>query len=377
MIDALILAPYYWTLKIRHALYDKGVKKSREAEVPTICVGNVTVGGTGKTPHTEMILRILLSSEEYKGKNIAVLSLGYKRKSKGFQNVTLDGSALLYGDEPMQIKKKFPGVTVAVCKDRVLGCRFLCHPEEIEDSRKGRKCKDRNFPPADIIILDDAYQYRKLRSKASILLVNYNRPVHKDHLMPLGKLRDLPSRMGKADAVIVSKCPPYMEKSEKDAWAKNLGFKDYDILSCSGTGPCGARQYLFFSTLEYCQMEPVFVESESRYLYSPRLILFSGIADDSNLVAYLSDKYKIVRHFNFPDHHTFSNADIASLNSASNACPTAVFATTEKDGSRIKDVKNMPERLRQRMFRVPVRAVFTSDLETSVFNDVIKSFIER
>lgn len=126
---------YRLILKTRHNLYNKGVRKSYSAEVPTICVGNITVGGTGKTPHVEMILRLLEESPEWKGKHIAVLSRGYRRKSKGFREVTADGSAVVFGDEPLQIKKKFPSVTVAVCKDRVEGCRILCHPEN-----RGWKC---------------------------------------------------------------------------------------------------------------------------------------------------------------------------------------------------------------------------------------------
>ena len=141
MIDKLILFPYYLILGIRHALYNKGfIYKSKEAEVPTICIGNITVGGTGKTPHTEMLLRVLQRSDDWGFRNVAVLSRGYKRKSKRFQQVVSGASATLYGDEPVQIKKKFPAVTVAVDKDRIEGCRFLCHPDEVQTSKKARKC---------------------------------------------------------------------------------------------------------------------------------------------------------------------------------------------------------------------------------------------
>jgi len=374
MIDALILAPYYWTLKIRNSLYDKGVKKSTQAEVPTICVGNVTVGGTGKTPHTEMILRTLLSDEQYRDKNIAVLSRGYKRSSKGFQNVTVTGSASFYGDEPLQIKKKFPGVTVAVCNDRVKGCNILRHPDLLE-GKLGKKCLDKNFPEADIIILDDAFQYRKLRPSASIVLVDYNMPVFSDHLLPLGKLRDLPFRIHSADSIIVSKCPRYMEDWEKEQWAQNLGIKDFNIETCTGINPEGKEMHLFFTTIDYCPMEPVFVESESRYLYSKRLVLFSGIANDTPLVRYLSDNYKVIRHFIFPDHHKFTTSDIREINGAAISNPTAVIATTDKDSHRIRDVKKIPENLKQRMFRVPIKAVFSTENESAVFKDVLSSYL--
>ena len=146
MIDKVLLFPYWLTLKIRHFMYDHGLKKSHTAPVPTICVGNITVGGTGKTPHTEMILRTLLQDVDWGARNIAVLSRGYKRKTRGFQQVVADGRALDYGDEPLQIKKKFPMVTVAVDKSRVEGCRFLTDPESVKTSKKGRRCIFKDFP---------------------------------------------------------------------------------------------------------------------------------------------------------------------------------------------------------------------------------------
>ena len=132
MINQTLLFPYWLALKIRHFMFDSGLRKVKSADVPTICVGNVTVGGTGKTPHTEMILRTLLESAEWGGKNLAVLSRGYGRKTKGFQQVTVDGTAKEYGDEPMQIKGKFPYLTIAVDKSRIEGCDFLCHPEKLQ-----------------------------------------------------------------------------------------------------------------------------------------------------------------------------------------------------------------------------------------------------
>ena len=207
MIDKILLFPYWLTLKVRHMMYDCGLRKVTSPEVPSICVGNITVGGTGKTPHTEMILRTLLSDSEWGLRNIAVLSRGYKRKIKGFQQVVADGTAKEYGDEPMQIKSKFPTVTVAVDKSRKEGCTLLCHPELVQTARKARKCRFKDFPKSDLIILDDAFQHRAIKPKVNIVLVDYNRPIFKDHLMPLGRLRDLPERIAAADIIMVSKCP--------------------------------------------------------------------------------------------------------------------------------------------------------------------------
>ena len=372
MIDKILLFPYWLTLKLRHFFYDSGLKKVSKADVPTICIGNITVGGTGKTPHTEMLLRTLLQDEEWGGKNIAVLSRGYKRKTKGFQQVTSDGSAIAYGDEPLQIKKKFPGVTVAVDSSRVEGCDFLVYPEKLETSKKGRKCIDKNLAASDLIILDDAFQHRALKPTLSIVLVDYNRPVFNDHLLPFGKLRDLPGRIAAADIVIVSKCPNEVNAWDKCTWAENLGIRNFDASSCSGTRRNGKKQHLFFSTITYDTAEAIFPEGNPRYIYTNRLILFSGIANDAPLLSYLSSNYKIVRHFRFPDHHKFSKGDMNTIASAAREFPTAVIMTTEKDCQRVRDCHKIKEELKQRMFYSPIKTVFLTENERENFIATLK-----
>lgn len=373
MIDKILLFPYWLTLKLRHFFYDSGLKKVSKADVPTICIGNITVGGTGKTPHTEMLLRTLLQDEEWGGKNIAVLSRGYKRKTKGFQQVTCDGSATAYGDEPLQIKKKFPAVTVAVDSSRVEGCDFLVYPEKLETSKKGRKCIDKNLAASDLIILDDAFQHRALKPTLSIVLVDYNRPVFNDHLLPFGKLRDLPGRIAAADIVIVSKCPNEVNAWDKCTWAENLGIRNFDASSCSGTRRNGKKQHLFFSTITYDTAEAIFPEGNPRYIYTNRLILFSGIANDAPLLSYLSSNYKIVRHFRFPDHHKFSKGDMNTIASAAREFPTAVIMTTEKDCQRVRDCHKIKEELKQRMFYSPIKTVFLTENEQENFIAALKA----
>ena len=373
MIDKILLFPYWLTLKLRHFFYDSGLKKVSKADVPTICIGNITVGGTGKTPHTEMLLRTLLQDEEWGEKNIAVLSRGYKRKTKGFQQVTSDGSAIAYGDEPLQIKKKFPGVTVAVDSSRVEGCDFLVYPEKLETSKKGRKCIDKNLAASDLIILDDAFQHRALKPTLSIVLVDYNRPVFNDHLLPFGKLRDLPGRIAAADIVIVSKCPNEVNAWDKCTWAENLGIRNFDASSCSGTRRNGKKQHLFFSTITYDTAEAIFPEGNPRYIYTNRLILFSGIANDAPLLSYLSSNYKIVRHFRFPDHHKFSKGDMNTISSAAREFPTAVIMTTEKDCQRVRDCHKIKEELKQRMFYSPIKTVFLTENERENFIAALKA----
>ena len=330
---------YRLILSLRHLAFDKGWKKSFEAKVPTICVGNITVGGTGKTPHTEMILRKLLYSDQWAFKNIAVLSRGYKRKSKGFQIVDRDSSARFAGDEPLQIARKFPSVTVAVDKDRVNGC------EKLADK------------VADIIVLDDAFQYRRLRPTKSIVLVDYNRPIYSDKLLPWGRLRDLPSRIKAADAVIVTKCPASLTEWDRQEMRRRLKLED--------------SQKLFFTTVAYDTPEPVFPEADSRYTYSQRLILVSGIANDAPLRSQLSDTYKISERLSFGDHHKFSRADIHRIEKAVKEFPTACIMTTEKDAQRLRDAKKVPDKIRQRLFYIPVKAEFFTPEEDAAFTTFI------
>ncbi len=324
---------YGLALRIRHLFYDKGWKKSFSPVVPTICVGNVTAGGTGKTPHVEMILRMLIAQ----WKQPAVLSRGYKRKSKGFQIVPHDGSALQFGDEPVQIARKFPDITVAVDKDRIHGCEEL----------KG----------AGVIVLDDAFQYRRLRPTLSIVLVDYNHPVFKDRLYPWGHLRDLPSRLRKADVVVVTKCPAFLDDQEREQWRKQLKLR--------------TEQPLFFTTLRYTAPVGVFPDADPHYVYSKHCTLITGIAHNKLFLNYLSDSYKIGRSLEMPDHHTYTRADVRRMASAVKKQPTACLMTTEKDAQRLRDCKNMPEAVRRRLFYVPIEAVFLTPEEETAFAEVL------
>lgn len=338
---------YRLVLALRHLFYDKGWKKRFKAPVPTVCIGNITVGGTGKTPFTEWVLRCLLQSDDWAYSNIAVLSRGYKRKKKGFQIVSREGSAADYGDEPLQLARKFPSVTVAVDKDRVEGCRKLAEGDS----------------GAEIIVLDDAYQYRKLAADVNIVLVDYHRPVFKDKLMPWGRLRDLPSRLRKADFVVVTKCPAFLGDWDRQEWRRLLRLKD--------------SQQLFFTTISYGTPEAVFEEADARYTYAQRLVLVTGIANDAPLRSYLSDTYKISKRLSFPDHHKYTRADIRSVSAAVKEQPTACVMTTEKDAQRLRDVPKVPDTLRQRLFYIPIRAEFLTPEDAAAFTAALLARVRR
>lgn len=321
---------YGLVLRIRHLLYDKGWKKSFPAAVPTVCVGNITVGGTGKTPHVELLLRLLLAAD----KQPAVLSRGYKRKLKGFQLLPADSSAALYGDEPVQIAHKFLEVPVAVDKDRVHGCGQLA-------------------AKASCIVLDDAFQYRRLRATLNIVLVDFHRPVFKDRLLPWGRLRDLPKRLQAAQLVIVTKCPAELSAQEREAWRKDLHLSP--------------EQQLFFTTLQYGTPLPVFPEADCHYLYAKQCTVLTGIANDAPLRSYLSDTYKISQHLQFPDHHAYSKADLCTIGRAIQASATSCLFTTEKDAQRLRDCKNVPQSIHERLFYIPVEAAFLQEEEQAAF----------
>ncbi len=278
------------------------------------------------------------SSDKWGYRPVAVLSRGYKRKSRGFQIVKPDSSASFCGDEPLQIARKFHGVTVAVDKDRVEGCRKL---------------------DADIIVLDDALQYRRLIPSLSIVLVDYGRPVWEDKLLPWGRLRDLPSRILKADVVIVTKCPPELDGWSRQEFGRKLGLRP--------------GQKLFFTSIRYLPPEPVFPEADARYTYSNKTILVSGIANDAPLRSYLSDTYKIVKRLDYPDHHRFTRGDVRAMAAAVKETPTACVMTTEKDAQRLREAKAVPDALKQRLFYLPIEAAFISEDDEKAFVEILDS----
>lgn len=364
--DKIILAPYYWALRLRHFLYNKGIKKSQRAPVPTICVGNLAVGGTGKTPFTEMLLRLLSSSAEtavpeFTDKaavpgarecKVGVLSKGYGRKSKGFLYVEPDekmtglgasakkrlSAAEKYGDEPLQIKRKFPSVPVAVCSSRIEGCRQMA-----QDGYER-------------IILDDAFQHRALQADLNIVLIEYNRPLAKDHLLPIGRLRDIPERIHAADIIIASKCPEYLSEEEKAAWIQSLRLRpDED-------------KPVFFTHLAYATPCPVFDEGDKHYLYAQKMIVVSGIANDRPMVGYLSGQYQMSAHLRFPDHHAFTASDLKSMEKAAAKTPNAIILTTEKDSQRLRPLGDkISPNVRQRLFYLPIETKFLTPEDEEKF----------
>jgi len=340
----ILLFPYWLALKTRHFLYDKGIKKSRQFPVPVICLGNITVGGTGKTPHTEMIIRML--QEKYR---IAVLSRGYKRKTKGFRIAAPGDTFAEIGDEPLQIKHKFPNITVAVCEDRCKGIDQLLALPQAPAEGTDAPCRP------ELIILDDAFQHRRVKPSHNIVLINWHRPIFADNLLPLGRLRDLPEQIRRADTVIVTKSPRFgvhdgiidaelaaeqIAPVEKE-WRSKLGLSD--------------RQKLCFSYICYgepCGVDPTV--ADNRYIYSSNAIFFTGIANDKEFRDHISSSYKILSSIKYPDHYNFTKYNIKDLNNWAALHPTAAVFTTEKDSKRLIGNPYLSEDLKKRLFYIPI-----------------------
>ncbi len=344
MISKFLLFPYYLTLKVRDSLYRKGKISTVSFDIPIISIGNVTVGGTGKTPVVEAILKLL--GGEYR---VAVISRGYGRKTKGFILADAGDSAEKVGDEPLQIKRKFPEVTVAVDKVRERAVKRLL--ELPEDSRP------------QVIVLDDGLQYRKLTRTRNIVLVDYSRPVFRDNLLPLGRLRDLPERIDEAEAVIVTKCPFIPDREERENVCK--------------ANRLDSSRKIFFSRIKYLNPVPVFEDcADNRYIYSKEIFLFSGIADDTSLILHLTEIYDRIYHRKFCDHHYFSKFDIMRLNGFAKSHPRTILLTTEKDAQRLRTVAGLSDSVRERLFYIPIEMEFFSPEEQMEFSSLLKSFTD-
>ena len=286
---------YALVVYVRNFLYDVGVFSSKSYRTPTICVGNLSVGGTGKTPMTEYLLRILSD------RNAAVLSRGYKRKSKGFYLADAKSTVLELGDEPYQIHQKFPEVTIAVDVDRRNGI------EKLESLIK-----------PDVIVLDDAFQHRKVKPSFSILLTTYHNLYVDDWYLPTGSLRDAKKEAKRADLIIVTKCPEGLREDEKHAISTKLNPRKH--------------QQVLFASLQYYDVVTDGGEEKVQlsHLKNKQVALVTGIASPEPLVEHLKSIGLDFEHFEYGDHHHFTDKEIQQFQGYE------MVLTTEKDFVRLK-----------------------------------------
>lgn len=336
MLKRIILAPLSWLyglgVGIRNKLFDWKVLRSEEFDIPVVCVGNLAVGGTGKTPHTEFLIEHL--SKKYR---LAVLSLGYKRKTKGFVEAAPASSYRRIGDEPRQIKLKFPDIPVAVCEKRAEGIHRLreLHPE------------------INLILLDDAFQHRQVEPWVSVLLVDYSRLPSRDHFLPLGRLRDGRKQMKRAQIVVVTKCPPAIKPIDLRVTRKELDLYPY--------------QSLYFSRPVQGALVPLFPEHE-RPVPRPGtpVLAMAGIARPELFAGQLGERYRVVKTLVYPDHYAYKMRDLERLKKILAAEPAdTVVVVTEKDAVKLSSRQKIPVELQRRLWFAPIEVRFLEQGETA------------
>lgn len=344
-----LLAPFSWlyaiVLNIRHWLYNCGILKSRSFSVPTICVGNLSLGGTGKTPHTEYLIRMLKDKA-----NVAVLSRGYGRKSKGFVLADTESSYGQIGDEPLLYRLKFNDITIAVDEDRCDGVSKLMNLEKTPD----------------VILLDDAYQHRRINPGMSILLTEYYSPYKNDMLVPAGHLRDVKSAAKRADIIIVTKSPRVL-----------LPYDKRDMLGLINAKP---HQKVFFTYIDFHELKPINKTAEDICLRDMKSVyLFCGIANPYPLEAYLKRKYNTLITNYFSDHHDFTESDIDKILDGYDSVigKNKIIVTTEKDLMRLTNSSYISRFDNVPIFTIPIEVRFNDKNEEEIFNNLILDYVGK
>ena len=334
----VILTPFSWlyglVIWIRNSLYDNGFLSSSGFKLPLISVGNITVGGTGKTPHVEYLVELLNS--EFK---VATLSRGYKRKTRDFRIATAESSVSEIGDEPLQIFRRYPEITVAVDRKRVHGVEMLM----------------KQSPPVEVILLDDAYQHRSIKPGFSILLIDYARPIDRDRLLPAGMLREPASNLNRANIILVTRSPERIKPIEFREYVNRLGLS--------------IGQHLYFTTMRYGDLAPVYTETQARDTawfknQVSAVLIVSGIANPRPLRQYARSISTKLEELSFPDHHEYSRKDMEKISRVFDKLKKThqevLVLTTEKDAMRLRDHQCEPE-IRDAMHAVRIHVHFLND----------------
>lgn len=345
-ILGLLLFPvsivYCLVTRFRNHLYDIGYKKSFRFEIPVISVGNLSVGGTGKTPMVEYLVRLL--KDNYA---VAILSRGYGRKTSGFRLASEQDSSKTLGDEPFQYYLKFgPGVAVAVGENRALAI-----PEILFQ-----------IPDTEAVLLDDAYQHRSVAPHFSILLTEYKKPFFKDFLMPTGRLREPAAGAKRTDVIVVTKCPENLQEQECRQMERDI--RKY----------AGENKPIFFSAIKYMQPKAVY---KNRADLGKNAILFSGISNANYLESYVSENFNLVKHFNFNDHHSYTTTDIGNILDAFNRVNDTdkCLLTTEKDMVKLLKEDISPLLKGLPVYYLPIETVFLA--KQSFFDQLILSSVVK
>ncbi|HYQ58384.1 MAG TPA: tetraacyldisaccharide 4'-kinase [Draconibacterium sp.] len=347
----ILLYPLSWlygaVVFLRNRAYDLKIFKSKEFDVPVIGIGNITVGGTGKTPHVEYLIDLL--QDKY---NVATLSRGYKRKTKGFRLVESFSAAREVGDEPKQIKNKFPEITVSVCENRVKGVEKLLEAPG-----------DKSL---DVVLLDDAFQHRRIRPGINILLIDYNRQITNDTLLPAGRLREGVYQMRRANIILFTKCPEEVTPIMRRILQNDVNLYPY--------------QKLYFTRLVYGKLQPVFDAPElDEADYKDircRMLVVTGIASPKQMYSFVKKMGVQMETITFSDHHIYTAGDIREIEKRFKEINETkkLIVTTEKDAMRFKDIEQLSDELKNAMYYLPVKVDFLEE-EKKSFNKKILNYV--
>jgi tetraacyldisaccharide 4'-kinase len=333
---------------VRNMLFDTGILSSRSYDIPIISVGNLTAGGTGKTPHIEYLIRLLSKTHK-----VAVLSRGYKRKSRGYVLAQTDTPMEKIGDEPWQIKQKFPDTYVAVDTSRRHGIERLMSDKETND--------------VQIILLDDAYQHRYVMPKLNILLIDYHRMITEDQLLPAGRLRERVANKIRANMVIVTKCPRDLTPIGYRVVQQSLHLKPF--------------QSLFFSTFKYRNLKKLFGKGEMPLEQLRKenihVLLVTGIGNPRQMEQDMRKFAQYVTPLSYSDHHYFTSKDAIEINNTARKMPKPmIVVTTEKDAPRLKGLKGLDEKVRDKTFVFPIEIEILKNKET-ILNEQIIDYVHK
>ena len=349
------LQPLAWLyglgVKLRNWLYDKDILKGTEFQTPVICVGNITVGGTGKTPHIEYLIAML--QPDYR---VAVVSRGYKRRTRGMVVATITSTTEEIGDEPAQIKRKFPNVTMVINANRCAAIRYL---EQLPSDER-----------PEVILLDDAYQHRRVKPSLSILLVDYNRLVTRDKFLPAGMLRDDCASISRAQVLIVTKCPDPLRPYDHRIIKNELELYPY--------------QSLFFTSHKLTSLAPVFRINNTSLptlglddlTADDALLIVSGIATPSQLQLSLQPYVKQIKCLSYPDHHRLRADDYRNIYDTykTRKGRRRLIVTTEKDAVKMVDQRTLVAPLAPCLYRLPLKIEFQMGQEMA-FLQIIRTHI--
>ena len=347
ILARILLSPfavlYGLGIAARDFLYEIRFFKSIAFSIPVISVGNLSVGGTGKTPHVEYLIKELLPYIK-----VGVLSRGYSRKSKGFYFVHPRNNAEQVGDEPLQIKRKYPGAIVAVVENRALGI-----PQVLK-----------SVPDLQLIVLDDAFQHRPIRPGLNVLLTDYNNLYTRDFLLPAGRLREFRSAYKRADIIVVSKTSPQMTQDEKNKLIEEINPRPH--------------QKLFFSYFTYFHPYHLWNPQHAIVLNDTlEVLMVSAIANTEYLLDYLDTRVKEVKSIEFEDHHYFTKFEIGNMKRQFEQMEgkNKIVLTTEKDATRLALHREYLIQERLPIFVLPIKISFHPDHNQSSFIDSVKKFL--